>query len=71
LAAVFGWFVAPIGWKYALMVWGYALATFLITSLVKITAYRLIEHSARHHIRHLSRFERHVNDYRKHAHQSI
>jgi H+-transporting ATPase len=65
LAAVYGWFVEPIGWKYALMVWGYALLSFLITSLVKILTYRLVEHSARHHVRHLSRFEVHVDDYKK------
>jgi H+-transporting ATPase len=66
LAAVYGWFVEPIGWKYALMVWGYALLTFLVTSLVKILTYRLVEDRARHHVHHLSRFESHVNDYKKH-----
>ena len=34
LAAVYGWWVAPIGWTYALAIWGYALMLifFKITS---------------------------------------
>ena len=28
LAAVYGWWVAPIGWTYALAIWGYALMWF-------------------------------------------
>ncbi|MCB1495517.1 MAG: plasma-membrane proton-efflux P-type ATPase [Bauldia sp.] len=42
LAAVYGWLVEPIGWKYALGVWAYALIWFLINSVVKIYAYRLM-----------------------------
>ena len=42
LAAVYGWFIEPIGWKYALGVWAYALIWFLINSVVKIYAYRLM-----------------------------
>lgn len=71
LAAVYGWFVEPIGWKYALLVWAYALVEFLLISPAKIWVYRLIDHSAQHHVRHLSRFEGHINNYRKQAHQTI
>ena len=42
LAAVYGWFLAPIGWVYALMVWGYALAWVAVTSFVKILVYKLM-----------------------------
>jgi H+-transporting ATPase len=58
LAAVYGWFVKPIGWTYALAVWGYALAEFLLTSPMKIMAYRLIEHRAEFQARHLERVHR-------------
>jgi H+-transporting ATPase len=57
LAAVYGWFVAPIGWKYALMVWGYALVWFFVNSFTKVVAYRLLEHTHRHHSNHLARVE--------------
>ncbi|WP_395666400.1 plasma-membrane proton-efflux P-type ATPase [Methylocella sp.] len=51
-AAVYGWFMAPIGWTYALMVWGYALAAFLVGSLVKMGAYRLLDaRAARREVR--------------------
>lgn len=43
MAAVYGLFVAPVGWAYALLIWGYALAWFLVNSVIKILAYRLIE----------------------------
>jgi H+-transporting ATPase len=55
LAAVYGWLVDPIGWAYALLVWGYAIAWFLVNSLAKIVAYRLMERGAAHQVRHLSR----------------
>jgi H+-transporting ATPase len=47
--------VDPIGWAYALLVWGYAIAWFLVNSLAKIVAYRLMERGAAHQVRHLSR----------------
>jgi hypothetical protein len=47
------------------MVWGYALLAFLLASLVKILTYRLIEHSARHHVRHLLRVESYMNEYQQ------
>lgn len=60
LVVVYGWFVAPTGWKLALIVWAYALIAFFIASLVKIGTYRLLEHRAAYHVRHLSRVEGHV-----------
>lgn len=45
LVAVFGWYVAPIGWKLALFVWAYALIAFLITDVIKVCGYKLLDHS--------------------------
>jgi len=45
LVAVFGWYLAPIGWKLALFVWCYALAAFLITDLIKVYGYKLLDHT--------------------------
>ena len=42
LAAVYGWFIAPIGWIAALCVWGYAIAWLFVNSGAKILAYRLL-----------------------------
>lgn len=44
LVAVYGWYIAPIGWKLALFVWGYALMLFLLTDLIKVRFYRLLDH---------------------------
>ncbi|MGW8266383.1 MAG: HAD-IC family P-type ATPase, partial [Longimicrobiales bacterium] len=41
---VYGWFVAPLGWKPAAYVWLYAVAAFVITDLVKVPFYRLLDH---------------------------
>lgn len=41
---VYGWFVAPIGWKPAAYVWLYAVAAFVITDLVKVPFFRLLDH---------------------------
>ncbi|MGE5158896.1 MAG: plasma-membrane proton-efflux P-type ATPase [Gemmatimonas sp.] len=60
LVVVYGWFMAPTGWRLALMVWAYALVFFLLASVIKMGAYRLLEHRAAHHVRHLSRIESHV-----------
>ncbi len=46
LVVVYGWFVAPLGWKLAGYVWLYALAAFVITDLIKVPVYRLIDHEA-------------------------
>jgi H+-transporting ATPase len=46
LVVVYGWFVAPLGWKPAAWVWLYALAAFVMTDLVKVPFYRLLDHGA-------------------------
>jgi H+-transporting ATPase len=61
LVVVYGWFMAPTGWPLALMVWAYALVSFMVASLVKIGAYRLIEHRTGRDARHLARMERQVS----------
>jgi len=60
LAVVYGWFMAPTGWPLALLVWGYALVSFMVASLVKIGAYRRLEHRSSRDTRHLARIEGHV-----------
>jgi H+-transporting ATPase len=57
LAAVYGWFITPIGWRYAGLVWAYALIWWLINSVCKIAAYRLLEHRAPRQAAHLARVE--------------
>ena len=44
LVVAYGWFVAPLGWKLTGYVWIYALSAFVITDLVKVRFYRLLEH---------------------------
>ena len=44
LVAVYGFYISPIGWKLALMVWGYAIVMFLITDVIKVQAYKLLDH---------------------------
>ena len=55
LAAVYGWFVAPIGWELALGVWGYAIAWMLVNDTLKVAFYRMLRRrrgaGARHHRR--------------------
>jgi len=41
--AVYGFFMTPLGWGWAFFVWGYALAWFLISDLLKLLAYRMID----------------------------
>lgn len=43
--AVYGWFITPISWDLALLVWGYALIAFLITDLLKVRIYNVLDHS--------------------------
>jgi len=57
LATVYGWFVTPIGWRYAGLIWAYALGWFLINSMCKIIAYRLLEHRTPRQAAHLARVE--------------
>jgi H+-transporting ATPase len=45
LVVVYGWYVAPIGWPLALLVWGYAIAAFVITDVLKLFLYRLLDHT--------------------------
>jgi H+-transporting ATPase len=44
LVAVYGWYIAPIGWKMAGFVWLYAVVAFLITDLIKVQIYKLLDH---------------------------
>lgn len=44
LVAVYGWYIAPLGWKLALFVWIYALIAFVLTDIVKVQLYRLLDH---------------------------
>jgi H+-transporting ATPase len=44
LIVVYGLFVTPIGWRLALIVWGYAFLAFLITDVLKVRLYRLLEY---------------------------
>ena len=57
VATVYGWFMAPIGWRYAGLIWAYAIAWFLINSVCKVVAYRLLEHRTRRQAAHLARVE--------------
>jgi H+-transporting ATPase len=43
VAAVYGWFMAPIGWGWAALIWGYALAWFLVNDRVKLAGYRIMD----------------------------
>jgi H+-transporting ATPase len=45
LIVVYGFLLPAMSWKLALFVWGYALAAFLITDLLKVRLYRLLDHS--------------------------
>lgn len=44
LAAVYGWYVAPLGWTLSLFVWGYALLAFALTDYLKLFIYQLLDH---------------------------
>ena len=43
--AVYGWFITPISWNLALLVWGYALVAFLISDILKVNIYKVLDHS--------------------------
>ena len=58
---VVGTLVVVTGWPLALLVWGYALVSFMVASLVKIGAYRLLEHRFGRDKRHLARIESHFS----------
>jgi len=57
LGVVYGWFMPPTGWPLAIMIWGYALLSFALASVIKIGAYRLLDHRAEPQARHLARVE--------------
>ncbi len=43
LAAVYGFFMAPVSWHWALLIWGYALVWFVINDFIKLAAYRVFD----------------------------
>jgi H+-transporting ATPase len=45
LVVVYGVFVSPIGWGLAGFVWGYAILAFVITDFLKVSFYKLLDHS--------------------------
>jgi H+-transporting ATPase len=45
LVVVYGFYISPIGWKLAGIVWLYALVAFVITDLIKVRLYDLLDHS--------------------------
>jgi H+-transporting ATPase len=45
LVAVYGFQVAPIGWRLAGVVWIYALAAFVVTDVLKVQFYRILDHT--------------------------
>ncbi|WP_440951768.1 plasma-membrane proton-efflux P-type ATPase [Methanococcoides sp. FTZ1] len=45
IITVYGILLPAMGWNLALFVWGYALAAFIITDLIKVRAYELLNHT--------------------------
>jgi H+-transporting ATPase len=43
LLAGFGILMTPLGWQWVAFVWGYAIAWFLVTDLIKLLAYRILD----------------------------
>jgi H+-transporting ATPase len=44
LIAVYGWYIAPLGWRLASFVWAYAVAAFIVTDIVKVRIYAMLDH---------------------------
>ena len=44
LFVVYGWFMTPIGWKMAVYIWAYAIVAFLITDVIKVQLYKVLDH---------------------------
>jgi H+-transporting ATPase len=65
LAAVYGWFVAPIGWTMALAVWGYTIVWLLVNSAIKRVTYRLMRLEPGPQARHLARVMARLHAYGK------
>jgi H+-transporting ATPase len=47
LAAVYGFFMAPIGWNWTGLIWVYCLGWFLINDRVKLAAYNFLRRHRR------------------------
>jgi H+-transporting ATPase len=45
LITVYGFLLPAMGWDLAVLVWGYAFVLFLVTDLVKVQLYKLLDHS--------------------------
>ena len=45
LVVVYGFYISPIGWKLAGIVWLYAVVAFVITDVIKVRLYKLLDHS--------------------------
>jgi H+-transporting ATPase len=45
LITVYGVIIAPIGWNLALFVWAYALVAFVLTDLLKVQFYKVLDHT--------------------------
>ena len=45
LITVYGFIITPIGWKLALFVWAYALTAFVLTDLIKVRFYKVLDHT--------------------------
>ncbi len=44
LVVVYGLYISPIGWQLAGVVWLYALVAFVITDMIKVRLYDLLDH---------------------------
>lgn len=44
LVVVYGFYISPIGWKLAGIVWLYSLVAFVITDVIKVRLYSLLDH---------------------------
>lgn len=42
--AVYGFYISPIGWKMAGFIWAYAIVAFVITDLIKVQVYKVLDH---------------------------
>jgi len=54
--AVYGWLMPPLGWKLAGLTWAYATSLLVVTDLVKVHLFRLIDHTG--HRRESAHLER-------------
>lgn len=61
-----GWLMTPIPWLAIGLIWLYDLAWMVVIDLVKLGAYRLMEHSADHHHRFLEEFQHPIHPAHSH-----